>query len=262
MRLKRLLATVACIVLGMSILAGCAKEEPAVNPVVDETSVSETTEVSEEASVESESITPETTEISEEAESTESEKTDAIDPDDIKLRNIYTEAYAKVVVLPAEPDMEFDENVELELEQLTWIQMGDLSTNMGKLTTEDVLSVGYEDVLGNAASIDEDMGTINAFAEGYDFAAFCDGNIVNRIILLDTDREDADLPEISTKFTEFGIEAGTAAETLKVLGEPDLAAQIDEEMYYYWQVETEAGGCCFCAQVEDNSIVVIEIMIF
>ena len=184
MRLKRLLATVACIVLGMSILAGCAKEEPAVNPAVEETSVSETTEVSEEASAESESTIPETTEISEEAESSESEKKDVIDPDDIKLRNIYTEAYAEVVVLPAEPDMEFDENVELELEQLTWIQMGDLSTNLGKLTTEDVLSVGYEDVLGNAASIDEDMGMIYAFAKGYNFDAYCDGNIINRIILL------------------------------------------------------------------------------
>lgn len=262
MRTKRLLATVTCIALGMSMLAGCTKEEPAENQVVEEISTSETTEVSEEASVESETTTSETTEVSEETESTESEKTGEIDPDDIKLRNTFKEAYADVLILPAEPGMEFDENVELELEQLTWIQMGDVATNLGKLTTEDVLSVGYEDVNGNEASMDDDLESICAFAQGYSFDAYYDGNIIDNILILENNLEDVDSPEISTKFTEFEIEAGTAAETLKALGEPDLAAQIDEEMYYYWQVETEAGGCCFCAHVKDNIIVGMEIKIF
>ena len=68
--------------------------------------------------------------------------------------------------------------------------------------------------------------------------------------------------EIPMKFTAFGIQVGEDAETLKQLGVPALVAQIDEDMTYYWQVETEDGGCCLCVKATDHIITSMEIMIF
>ena len=64
------------------------------------------------------------------------------------------------------------------------------------------------------------------------------------------------------KFTSFGIQVGESSEILKQLGVPSLVAKLDEEMYYYWQVETEDGGCCLRVSATDNIIDSMEILIF
>ena len=136
MRFKKLLVGAVCMALAMGMIAGCAKEGDTVNQVITETSSSETTEVSKEISEEVSEKASE--ESGTEVETDTTEATETINPDDIKLRNIYMELYAKSVTLPAEPDMTFDEDVKLELDQLSWVELGSISKNLGTLTTEDL----------------------------------------------------------------------------------------------------------------------------
>ncbi len=263
MRLKKLLVSTACTVLAMGMLAGCAKEEATVNQAAAQASTSETPEVSAEVSKEVSAEVSE--EVSKESEIDTSETAKTIDPDDIKLRNPFIEAFADSVIVSAEPDMTFDEGVELELNQLTWIEMGTVSKNLGVLTTEDMLSVGYVDVFGDEATMDEDLEMIGAGAKGFTFDAYYDENEIGRILVVENKTEedsDRKLPEISMKFTEFGIQVGEEAETLRQLGVPALTVKIDGDMTYYWQVETEDGGCCLCVNVKDHIIYSMEIMIF
>ena len=255
MTTKKLLVTAACMVLAMGMIAGCAKEETAGNQVTTEASVAETPEVSAEVSEQA----------SEQAETDAPEAAQTFDPDDIKLRNPFIEMYADNVILPAEPDMDFDADVKLELNQLTMVEMGTVTKNLGELTTEDMLSVGYVDGFGDEATQNEDLKMIGAGAKGYSFDAYYDEDVVDRISVMEycpEDGSDENRPEIAMKFTEFGIQVGAEADCLKQLGVPALIAQIDEDMTYYWQVETEDGGCCFSVTVTDQIINWIEIMIY
>lgn len=263
MRSKKLLTGAVCMVLAMSTIAGCAKEESTVNQSIARTTPSETPEVSKEVSAE---VSGETSEqASTEAEKETLEMKEAIDPDDIKLRNPFIEGYADNVILPAEPDMEFNEDVELALDQLTWVEMGRVGKYLGELTTEDMLSVGYIDAYGEEAAIDERLEMIAAGAKGYSFDAYYEENVIDRILVMESISEEyssENMPEIAMKFTDYRIQVGDDAETLKQLGVPALTAQIDEDMTYYWQVETEEGGCCLCVKVTDQVIHSMEIMIF
>lgn len=267
MRLKKLLVSTACVVLGVGMFAGCAKEEDTVIEVSMETTSSETVEMSKEVSVEvSEEVSTEAeTEAEMQAEAKTPETTEAINPDDIKLRNPFIESFADSVVLPAEPDMTFDADVKMDLNQLTLVGMGTVSKNLGELTTEDMLSVGYVDAFGDKATKDEDLEMIGACAKGYTFDAYYDEAVIDRILVMEYNAEkdlDKNLPEVSMKFTEFGIQVGEDAETLKQLGVPALIAKIDEDMTYYWQVETEGDGCCLCVKATEHIITSIEIMIY
>jgi len=259
MRLKKLLVSTACVVLGVGMFAGCAEEEDTVIEVSMETTSSETVEMSKEVLVEV------SEEAGTEAETQTAENTETIDPDDIKLRNGFIEAFADTVILPAEPDMTFDADVKMDLNQLTMIDMGTVSKNLGELTTEDMLSIGYVDAFGDKATKDEDLEMIGAFAKGYSFDAYYDENVIGRILVMEYNADkdlDKNLPEVSMKFTEFGIQVGEDAGTLKQLGVPALIAKIDEDMTYYWQVETADGGCCLCVKATDHIITSMEIMIF
>lgn len=257
MKLKKLLVSIICTVFVIGTITGCGKEEATGNQVVSEaptseTSVSEAPEVSADAGEE----TSADAEMKAEA---------IIDPDDIKLRNPFMEAYADTVIVPAEPDMTFDADVKMNLNQLTTIVMGKVSANLGEFTTEDIIAVGYIDAFGKEASIDESFKMITAGAKGYTFEAYYDENVINRILVLNGNLEedsDKNAPEIPMKFTAFGVQVGEKAETLKQLGVPALVAQIDEEMNYYWQIETEDGGCCLRVKAVENIITGIEIMIF
>ena len=243
------------MVLAMSTIAGCTKEESTGNQVTTQTTISETPKVSEEVSKETETVV--------QTETTETKE--AIDPDDIKLRNPFIEGYADNVILPAEPDMEFDEDVELDLDQLTWGEMGMVGKYLGELTTEDMLSVGYIDAHGEEAAIDERLKMIAAGAKGYYFDAYYDENVIDRILVMESVSEEytsENMPEIAMKFTDYRIQVGEDAEDLKQLGVPALTAQIDEDMTYYWQVENEDGGCCLCVRVTEQVIDSIEIMIY
>lgn len=246
MKSKKLLTGAVCMVLAMSTIAGCAKEEATGNQVTAQTTTSETPKVSEEVSK-------------------ETETKETIDPDDIKLRNPFIEGYADNVILPAEPDMAFNEDVELELDQLTWVEMGNVGKYLGELTTEDMLSVGYIDAYGEEAAIDERLEMIAAGARGYSFDAYYDENVIDRIFVMESVSDEytsESMPEIAMKFTDYRIQVGDDAEDLKQLGVPALTAQIDEDMTYYWQVENEDGGCCLCVKVTDQVIDSIEIMIY
>lgn len=262
MRFKKLLVGAVCMALAMGMIAGCAKEGDTVNQVITETSSSETTEVSKEISEEVSEKAGE--ESGTEVETDTTEATETINPDDIKLRNIYMELYAKSVILPAEPDMTFDEDVKLELDQLRWVELGSISKNLGTLTTEDLLSVGYVDSSGDEATKNEQFELIAAGAKGYSFDAYYDGDIISNILVINhaLEEDDTNKPEIAMKFTSFGIQVGESSEILKQLGVPSLVAKLDEEMYYYWQVETEDGGCCLRVSATDNIIDSMEILIF
>ncbi len=259
MKLKKLVMSTACMMFAMCMMIGCAKDEKVVNQESEGTmGVVEsemTTEIGEETSVE------ESVEVTEQTDTATPETAETIDPDDIKLRNVFAESFAESVILPAEPAMSFDEDVKLDMNQLTLVETGNITKNLGELTTEDLLAVGYVDAFGNEVSLNEEVELIGAAAKGYAFDAYYDGNIIDRIYVIERDPKE-NSSEITMKFTECGIQVGEESETLKQLGVPALTANIDGDMYYYWQIENEEGGCCLCVQVTDTIIRSMEIMIF
>lgn len=197
-----------------------------------------------------------------ESETDNESKNQIFAPEDIKLRNKFTELEAKELIISAESEIEFD-NTVFGYNQLVKMNIGGSDTSLGHFKPQDLIPIGFVDSYGDKIELEKDR--VSGDAKGYSFDAYSNDNgKVDRFIVFgylnEYDRNE--LPVIELGFTESNIKIGENKDSLKGLGMPSLIMKIDGEMCYYWQVESEEGNCCVCIKTLDGVVSNMDMIIY
>ena len=197
-----------------------------------------------------------------ESETDNESKNQTFAPEDIKLRNKFIEAEAKELIISAESEIEFD-NTVFGYNQLVKMNIGGSDTSLGHFKPQDLIRMGYVDNYGNKVELEGNR--ISGFAISHNFDAYInDKEVVDRFIVSGSSykNEISNLPDIALNFTELEIKIGDSKDSLKGLGTPSLVMKIDDEMVYYWQVESNDGNCCVSIETHNGIVCDMDMVIY
>ncbi len=258
MRLRRLLICVAMTVLAIGVVGGCAKKDSQKPTTVSGENVTTQEETEETTSKVNEEVTTEGKQLGE-----------GVPTDEIVLINPFTVSFAEGkegTQMPATPEIEFDSGAELSIYQLTWVEIGNRSTDMGYLKLEDLFDAGLVGNNGETVYKVETSGWMDVYTKDLSIAVYDyeEGNPYVAELHIDKNYhgDGKNYADIPLKITELGLEIGQSVEVLKPLGTPDYAMLIEGKYYYYWQVETEDKGCCVEVVTKDGIIESLAIAAF
>ncbi len=244
MRLRKLLVNAVAVSMCVCSVCGCGNKKS--DTVANNATTQATTQAVEEVTVNTtEAVTEEMTTAVSNGEST-------VKQEDIILVNpfmVYCAELEGTAQIPATPEIEFDSNVELSIYQLTLVEIGKTSADMGYLKLEDVFKAGLVGSNGETVFKEETSGWMDVYTKDLSVAVYDHNDETNPYVAelhIDENYHDEGkgYSDIPVKITEFGLCPGQSVDVLKPFGMPSYTMCLEGKYYYYWQIETEEKVAC------------------